>query len=100
MMILAIVFFVGTFGLNFQLTTALMATQVFDAGAGAYGLLGSIMAVGSLAGALFAARRTRPAGAAGRRSGGRLLPGRDRGRADAQLPDLRALAAAAGDHAR
>jgi len=62
MMILAIVFFVGTFGLNFQLTTALMATEVFDEGAGAYGLLGSIMAVGSLAGALFAARRARPRG--------------------------------------
>jgi len=60
MMILAIVFFVGTFGLNFQLTTALMATQVFDEGARAYGLLGSIMAVGSLAGALIAARRARP----------------------------------------
>ncbi len=62
MMVLAIVFFVGTFGLNFQMTTALMATQVFDKGAGAYGLLGSIMAVGSLAGALLAARRSRPRG--------------------------------------
>ena len=62
LMVLAVVFFVGTFGLNFQLTTALMATQVFDQGAGAYGLLGSIMAVGSLAGALFAARRARPRG--------------------------------------
>jgi MFS family permease len=60
MMILAIVFFVGTFGLNFQLTTALMATEVFDKGAGAYGLLGSIMAVGSLAGSLVAARRAQP----------------------------------------
>ncbi len=60
LLVLAIVFFVGTFGLNFQLTTALMATEVFDKGAGAYGLLGSIMAVGSLAGALFAARRARP----------------------------------------
>ena len=60
MMILAIVFFVGTFGLNFQMTTALMATEVFDKGAGAYGLLGSIMAVGSLAGSLVAARRAKP----------------------------------------
>jgi MFS family permease len=58
--VLAILFFVGTFGLNFQMTTALMATEVFDMGADAYGLLGSIMAIGSLAGALLAARRGRP----------------------------------------
>jgi len=56
--ILLAVFFVGTFGLNFQLTSALMATQVFEKGPTAYGVLGSIMAVGSLAGALLAARRT------------------------------------------
>jgi len=60
MMILAIVFCTGTFGLNFQMTTALMATEVFDKGAGEYGLLGSILAVGSLAGSLLAARRRRP----------------------------------------
>lgn len=59
-LVLAIVFAVGTFGLNFQMTSALMATEVFDKGAGEYGLLGSIMAVGSLAGALLAARRERP----------------------------------------
>lgn len=60
MLILAIVFFVGTFGMNFQMTSALMATEVFDKGAGEYGVLGSIMAVGSLGGALLAARRPRP----------------------------------------
>ena len=49
---------VGTFGLNFQMTSALMATHVFHKGAGEYGILGSIMAVGSLAGALLAARRS------------------------------------------
>jgi len=58
--VMALVFFVGTFGLNFQLTTALMATEVFDKGAGQFGLLGSVMALGSLAGALLAARRGRP----------------------------------------
>ncbi len=57
MLVLAIVFFAGTFGMNFQMTSALMATQVFDKGAGAYGLLGTTMAVGSLSGALLAARR-------------------------------------------
>jgi MFS family permease len=59
-LILAIVGMVGTFGLNFQMTTALMATSVFDKGAGQYGLLTSIMAIGSLTGALLAARREQP----------------------------------------
>ena len=59
MLILSVVFFAGTFGLNFQMTSALMATQVFDKGATEYGLLGSAMAVGSLTGALLAARRVR-----------------------------------------
>ena len=60
MTVMVLVFFVGTFGLNFQMTTALMATEVFDKGAGQFGLLGSVMAVGSLCGALLAARRGRP----------------------------------------
>jgi MFS family permease len=59
-LVLVIVFFVGTFGLNFQMTSALMATAVFGKGAGAYGLLGSVVAIGSLSGALLAARRGRP----------------------------------------
>ena len=59
MLILAIVFFTGTFGLNFQMTSALMATQVFHKGPAEYGLLGTFMAVGSLTGALIAARRKR-----------------------------------------
>ena len=53
-------FFVGTFGMNFQMTSALMATEVYGKGASAYGILGSILAIGSLAGALLAARRARP----------------------------------------
>ncbi|NYG54894.1 MFS transporter [Nocardioides perillae] len=56
-LVLVVVFLAGTFGLNFQLTSALMATEVFDKGAGEYGVLGSILAVGSLSGALLAARR-------------------------------------------
>jgi MFS family permease len=59
MLILAIVFFAGTFGMNFQMTSALMATQVFHKGAGEYGLLGTVMAIGSLSGALIGARRRR-----------------------------------------
>ena len=59
MLILTIVFFAGTFGLNFQITSALMATEVFHKGAGEYGLLGTTLAIGSLSGALLAARRNR-----------------------------------------
>ena len=59
MAILVVVFFAGTFGMNFQITSALMATHVFGKGAGEFGVLGSAMAVGSLAGALLAARRVR-----------------------------------------
>src|SRR4051812_2178490 len=59
MLILVMVFFAGTFGMNFQVTSALMATQVFGKGAGEFGILGSAMAAGSLAGALLAARRVR-----------------------------------------
>jgi MFS family permease len=55
--VLGVVFFTGTFGLNFQITNALMATKAFHQGAGAYGLLGSVLAVGSLTGTLLAARR-------------------------------------------
>ena len=58
MLLMFIVFMLGTFGLNFQLTNALMATAVFDVGAEQYGLLGSIMAIGSLSAGLLAARRT------------------------------------------
>ena len=59
LLILGIVFFTGTFGLNFQMTSALMATQVFHQGPTEYGLLGTFMAVGSLTGSLVAARRER-----------------------------------------
>ena len=59
-MVLAIMFFVGTFGMNFQMTMALMATGAFDQGPREFGLLGSILAVGSLVGALLAARRRTP----------------------------------------
>jgi MFS family permease len=61
LLVLCVMFFVGTFGLNFQMTTALMAQQEFHKSAEAYGILGTLLAVGSLAGALIAARRrTRP----------------------------------------
>jgi MFS family permease len=63
LLVLCVMFFVGTFGLNFQMTTALMAQQEFHRSAAAYGVLGTLLAVGSLAGALIAARRrARPSG--------------------------------------
>lgn len=51
---------VSTFGLNFQLTSALMARVEFGRGPQDYGILGSILAIGSLAGAVMAARRKQP----------------------------------------
>jgi MFS family permease len=56
-LIMVLAFFAGTFGMNFQMTSALMATQVFHKGPGEYGLLGTTLAVGSLTGALLGARR-------------------------------------------
>jgi len=50
------VFFVTSFGLNFNIFNTMMATQVFDKGAAEYGALGSILAVGSLTGAIISAR--------------------------------------------
>ncbi|HET7405960.1 MAG TPA: MFS transporter [Mycobacteriales bacterium] len=51
---------VGTFGFNFQLTMALIAKGTFHKDAASYGLLSTAIAVGSLGGALLAARRERP----------------------------------------
>ncbi len=59
-LVFLVVFMLGTFGMNFQITMALMATSVFGKGAEEFGLLGSLMAVGTLAGALLSARRARP----------------------------------------
>jgi MFS family permease len=57
---MVLVFMVGTFGLNFQITLALVAKQVFHTDAGSFGLLTSALAVGSLIGALRSARRKGP----------------------------------------
>jgi MFS family permease len=60
LMLLVLIFFVATFGMNFQVTTALMSRQVFHTGAGAFGIASAVFAVGALGGALLAARRSRP----------------------------------------
>jgi len=54
------VFFVATFGMNFQVTTALMSKGVFGTGASEFGLASAMFALGALGGALAAARRARP----------------------------------------
>jgi len=57
---LLMLFLIGTFGLNFAIFISTMAVNVFHVGASAFGLLTSIMAIGSVTGALLAARRTHP----------------------------------------
>ena len=59
-MTLILIFFVSTFGMNFQVTNALMSRAVFHTGAGAFGFASAVFAVGALGGALIAARRRRP----------------------------------------
>ena len=49
---------IGMFGLNFQITLALVAKETFCRGAGSYGLLTSALAAGSLVGALRSAGRS------------------------------------------
>ncbi|MFE2096048.1 MFS transporter [Streptomyces sp. NPDC059468] len=54
---IVLVGFIGTFGFNFPVWLSAYADDVFHAGAGAYSLFNTLMAVGSLGGALLAARR-------------------------------------------
>ena len=53
------IFFAANFGLNMQIFNALMATKVFGKGAASYGILGTLVGVGTLTGALIAARSDR-----------------------------------------
>jgi MFS family permease len=56
---MALIFVIGTFGLNFQITTALVAKQVFHRSATGYGLLSTMLAVGACTGAILATMRSR-----------------------------------------
>ncbi len=56
--VFVIVFLIGAFGMNFPIFSSTMAVE-FGRGAGEYGVLNSIIAIGSLTGALLAARRER-----------------------------------------
>ncbi|MCP2169266.1 MFS transporter [Goodfellowiella coeruleoviolacea] len=56
--VMVLVFFVSTFGLNFYVTLAVVARNVFGGEADAYGFLSTMLAVGTLTGATLAARRS------------------------------------------
>ncbi len=58
--ILWMLFLMGTFGLNFPIFISTMSVKVFHGGANQYGFLTSVMAIGTLAGALLAAGREKP----------------------------------------
>lgn len=52
------VFLIGTFGLNFPIYISTMSVAVFHNGAHQFGMLMSMMAIGSVSGALLAAKRS------------------------------------------
>lgn len=58
--ILVMLFLIGTFGMNFPIFISTMAVGVFHADARGFGLLSSIMAIGTMGGALLAASRNKP----------------------------------------
>jgi MFS family permease len=57
--VLAMVFTIGTFGFNFPILISTMSTVEFGGGPEQFGILSSVIAVGSLAGSVLAARRER-----------------------------------------
>jgi MFS family permease len=56
----SMLFLFGTFGLNFAIFISTMSVSVFHKGAGQFGLLTSMMAIGSVTGALLSAKRAKP----------------------------------------
>lgn len=58
--VLLMLFLIMTFGINFPVFISTMAVTVFHAGSHEFGLLTSMLAVGSVTGALHAARRDKP----------------------------------------
>jgi len=57
--VMLMVFFLATFGLNFQIFNALLATQEFGLGPASVGWMGTFIAIGSLTGAIGSARLER-----------------------------------------
>ena len=58
--VLWMLFLIMTFGLNFPVFISAMAVNVFHAESHEFGVLSSMLAIGSVSGALFAAHRDRP----------------------------------------
>ncbi len=58
--IVVMLFLIGAFGLNFPIFISTMAVSAFHTNARGFGLLSSIMAVGTISGALLAAGRDKP----------------------------------------
>jgi MFS family permease len=58
--VFVMVFLMGTFGFNFSIYLVTMARVEFDEGSEQFGVLSSVLAIGSLAGSLLSARRERP----------------------------------------
>jgi len=59
LIVLVMVFLVGTFGFNFPIFISTMSTVEFGKGSAEFGLLSSVMAAGAVVGSLLAARRER-----------------------------------------
>jgi MFS family permease len=57
--VMAMIFLIGTFGLNFPIFVSTMTVSVLHAGATQYGMLTSAIAVGAVAGSILSARHTR-----------------------------------------
>lgn len=60
LMVFVVIMIFSGLGLNLQMTSAFMATQVFDKAASEYGIFGTFIALGSVIGSLMAARRSVP----------------------------------------
>lgn len=58
--VLVMLFFIGTFGLNFPIFISTMSVKEFHGGAEQYGLLMSSMAIGTIGGAVLSAGRGNP----------------------------------------
>ncbi|HEY1704220.1 MAG TPA: MFS transporter [Trebonia sp.] len=59
---LVMIAFIGTLAWEFQVSLPLMATKALGGGAGAYGMMASLMGVGAVFGGLVSAARPRPRG--------------------------------------
>ncbi|MBD2765114.1 MFS transporter [Kocuria sp. cx-455] len=57
--VMATIFMIGTFGMNFAVYLAAMAGSEFGRGSQEFGVLNSVLAVGTVTGALLAAKRAR-----------------------------------------